>query len=40
MRRPDVRPQLGTKALAMVSAFDIQTRYRELLKRRLPARSI
>ena len=35
-----VRPQLGTKALASVSAFDIQTLYRELLNRRLSARSI
>lgn len=35
-----VRPQLGTKALPTVSAFDIQTLYRELLNRSLSARSI
>ena len=35
-----VRPRLGTKALAHVSAFDIQTLYRELLNRSLSARSI
>ena len=35
-----VRPQLGTKALATVFAFDIQTLYRELLNRGLSARSI
>ena len=35
-----VRSQLGTKALATVSAFDIQTLYRELLNRSLSARSI
>lgn len=35
-----VRPQLGTKTLSTVSAFDIQTLYRELLNRSLSARSI
>ncbi len=35
-----VRPRLGTKALPHVSAFDIQTLYRELLNRGLSARSI
>lgn len=35
-----VRPTLGAKALATVSAFDIQALYRELLDRDLSARSI
>jgi integrase len=35
-----VRPQLGTRTLPIVSAFDIQTLYRELLDRGLSARSI
>jgi site-specific recombinase XerD len=35
-----VRPALGVKALATVSAFDIQTLYRELLNKNLSARSI
>jgi integrase len=35
-----VRPVLGAKALAKVSALDIQAHYRELLDRHLSARSI
>ena len=35
-----VRPRLGPKAVAHVSAFDIQTLYRELLDQSLSARSI
>jgi integrase len=35
-----VRPGLGPKALASISAFDIQTLYGDLLARRLSARSI
>jgi len=35
-----VRPGLGAKPLASVSALDIQTLYRNLLVRNLPARSI
>ena len=35
-----VRPELGTKALASISAFDIQTLYGDLLVRSLSARSI
>jgi hypothetical protein len=35
-----VRPGLGPKALASISAFDIQTLYRDLLVRSLSARSI
>ncbi len=35
-----VRPTLGAKVLATVSAFDIQALYRELLNRSLSARSI
>jgi integrase len=38
--RRNVRPRIGMKALAHVSAFDIQTLYRELLNRSLSARSI
>jgi hypothetical protein len=35
-----VRPGIGAKALAVVSAFDIQTLYRELVDQSLSARSI
>lgn len=35
-----VRPRLGTKALAAVSAFDGQTLYRELVDQGLSARSV
>jgi integrase len=35
-----VRPQLGTKTLPTISAFEIQTLYHELLVRSLSARSI
>ena len=35
-----VRPGLGQKALASISALDIQTLYRDLLDRNLSARSI
>lgn len=35
-----VRPRLGSKALASISALDIQTLYRDLLVRSLSARSI
>ena len=38
--RSYVRPRLGTRAMATVSAFDIQTLYGELLNRSLSARSI
>src|ERR1039457_5351718 len=40
LRRRYVRPGLGPKALASISAFDIQTLYRDLLVQSPSARSI